>query len=353
MGRCIRILLTVCLLFSLAACGKAPAEKPKEAPQPEPDGPSVGICLPEDSQQWKENARLLQRELQALGFEVATEYAQNDPQMQLKQIKALAEEQVSCLVIAPVDAMALAQELENNDLAGIPVVAYDRQLQSMETANAAVGFNYFVIGQSLGEYIVSVRKPEQAQQPLTVEFIMGSAEDDRAVQLHADLLGVLQPCLDAGTFVCPSGRTAFADTYTLQEDPQAVKQKLSKTLAEQYQDRQLDILCVASDDMAAACVEVLADAGYTEENWPLITGQGGCLEAIKQIIAGRQTVTVYKDRPSLAKLCAQKVDGLVNGTDYAQEGFTDGTDITVYTVDITNYEELLVKTGIYEKQELK
>lgn len=350
MKRFVGIFLAVCLALSLAGCAKKSADKIKEEPTPEPERPVVGICLPEESQQWKENAHLLRQELQALGFEVKTEYAQNDPQMQLKQIKALAEEQAACLVIAPADAMALTQELEESDVAGIPVVAYDRQLQDLEAADAAVGFDYFAIGQALGQYIVSARELDTAKEPLSVEFIMGSAEDDRAVQLHTGLMQSLQPYLDAGTLVCPSGRTSFADTYTLQEDPQAVKQKLSKTLAEHYQDRQLDVLCVASDQMAAACAETLAEAGYTEENWPLITGQGGRLEAVKQIIAQKQTVTVYKDRAALAKACAQQVNSLVAGAMISDE---DRPQFQNAVVDVQNYEKLLIKTGIYEKQDLK
>lgn len=350
MRRLMSFLLALCLLLSFAGCGKKPAEKPKAEPKTEPTDPVVGVCLPEDNQQWKENARMLQAELKALGFEVKTEYAQKDPQIQLEQIKTLAEEQVACLVIAPVDAMALTQELEESDVAGIPVVAYDRQLQDLEAANAAVGFDYFAIGKSLGEYIVSARELTTAKDPLAVEFIMGSAEDSRAVHLHAGLLQVLQPYLDAGTLVCSSGRIGFADTYVLQEDPQIAAEKLSKHLSEYYEKQPLDILCVASDDLAAACEETLLEAGYTEENWPLITGQGGLPKALRQIIDGKQTVTVYKDRPALAKACAQVVNSLVAGAVVSEN---EKAVFQNAVVDSKNYEKLLIKTGIYEKQDLK
>lgn len=350
MKRFMGVFLAVCLLLSFAGCAKKPAAKTNDQPTPEPDRPVVGICLPEESQQWKENAQMLREELQALGFEVKTEYAQNDPQMQLKQIKALAEEQVVCLVVAPADAMALTQELEESDVAGIPVVAYDRQLQDLEVADAAVGFDYFAIGQSLGEYIVSAKELGTAKEPLSVEFIMGSAEDDRAVQLHAGLLQSLQPYLDAGSLVCPSGRIGFADTYVLQEDSRMAAEKLSKCLSDHYEKAPLDILCVASDDLAAACEEALLGADYTEENWPLITGQGGLPQAIRQIIDGKQTVTVYKDRAALTKACAQQVNSLVTG---AMISDGEKPQFQNVVVDIKNYEKLLIKTGIYEKQDLK
>lgn len=348
MRRAVAFALMLVLLLGFAGCAKEVKQQPVEEPKPDPTGPFVGICLPEDSNQWKENARLLEKELKTLGFEVKTEYAQADPQMQINQIKAMAEGQASCLVIAPVDAMALTQELETSDIAGIPVVAYDWQLTDLESADGAAGFDYFAIGRALGEYIVSAKELKTAEEAYTVEFIMGSAEDSRALQLHMGLMQILQPYLDTGVLVCPSGRTAFADTYTIKEDPETAAQKLSKYLAEHYEKEQLDILCVASDEMAAACAEALTDAGYTEENWPLITGQGGLPEALKQIIAGKQTVTVYKDRPALAKACAQVVSSLATGAVIPEE-----TSYQNIVVDSKNYEEKLVKTGIYSKKDLK
>lgn len=350
MRRLMVVLLALGLLFCLAGCGKKTENAPKQEPKPEPTNPVVGICLPENSTQWSETARLLKKELKALGFEAKIEYAKSDPQMQTRQIRALTEEQVSCLVIAPVDAMALNQELKESDVAGIPVVAYDRQLQDLEAADGAVGFDYYAIGQSLGEYIVSEKEPEAAKEPLTVEFIMGSAEDDRALQLHMGLLQVLQPYLDAGKLVCPSGRVGFADTYILQEEPGAAAERLSKYLSEHYEKEQLNILCVASDDMAATCAEALLNAGYNEENWPLITGQGGLPEAVRQIIEGKQTVTVYQDRPALAKACAQEVNSLVAGAVVADD---ERVVFQNAVVDKKNYEKLLIKTGIYQKKDLK
>lgn len=348
MKRAVAFVLMLILLMSFAGCGEKELQQPAEEPEQEPTGPFVGICLPEDSDQWKENAQLLEKELEAMGFEVKTEYAQKDPQMQIKQIREMAEGQVSCLVIAPVDAMALTQELETSDIVGIPVVAYDWQLTDLESADGAAGFDYFAIGRALGEYIVSAKELKTAEEAYTVEFIMGSAEDSRALQLHTGLMEILQPYLDAGVLVCPSGRTAFADTYTIKEDPETAAQKLSKYLSEHYEKEQLDILCVASDEMVAACAEALSEAGYSKENWPLITGQGGLPEAVRQIIAGEQTVTVYKDRPALAKACAQVVSSLATGTVIPEE-----TVFQNVVVDSENYEEKLVKTGIYEKKDLK
>ena len=66
MRRLMWFLLALCLLFGLAGCAKEVKQQPVEEPKPDPASPFVGICLPDNSNQWKENARLLEKELKAL-----------------------------------------------------------------------------------------------------------------------------------------------------------------------------------------------------------------------------------------------------------------------------------------------
>ena len=46
-----------------------------------------------------------------------------------------------------------------------------------------------------------------AGESFTIEFFMGSPDDNDAVMLYNGVMEVLQPYLDAGTLVCKSGRT--------------------------------------------------------------------------------------------------------------------------------------------------
>ena len=57
----------------------------------------------------------------------------------------------------------------------------------------------------------------------------------------------------------------------------------------------------------------LLGAGYTEENWPLITGQDAEVMATKNIIDGTQTMSIYKDTRLLAEKAVTMVDAVLKG----------------------------------------
>ena len=78
-----------------------------------------------------------------------------------------------------------------------------------------------------------------------------------------------------------------------------------------YADEDLDIACSAFDGFAYGIKAALLGAGYTEENWPLITGQDAEVMATKNIIDGTQTMSIYKDTRLLAEKAVTMVDAVL------------------------------------------
>ena len=65
--------------------------------------------------------------------------------------------------------------------------------------------------------------------------------------------------------------------------------------------------------------QILEGAGYTKDNWPLITGQDAELMASKNIVSGVQTMSIYKDTRLLAEnratqACYEAADAAMSGT---------------------------------------
>ena len=106
-----------CILIlglGLVACQnkKAPQNEtlPQQSVEPNPlDGALVGICIPDNEERWKTDVAVLTQQLQSFGFEVAVEYAAGDPAMQAYQLDKLVEQKACCLVVAPVDSLALLE----------------------------------------------------------------------------------------------------------------------------------------------------------------------------------------------------------------------------------------------------
>lgn len=361
MRRILALLSVLLLLGGLAACRKKPAAAAPTQPIPNTTGPMVGICMPEETGYWLESVRLLEAELWSLGYQTHAVYAQADAATQSAQIEEMVQEQVRCIVIAPVDAMSLTAVLETAREAGIFIVAFDRQITDTVCVDFLVTFDYQVMGSEMGDYIVTAKglDNEALEESYNVEFIMGSAEDTSALHLHSGLMDVLQPYLDAGILECISGRTAFADTYTTPATGDGAAQKLTAVLEQYGKNETLDILCVSSDEMAKACFDVLVSAGYTEERMPLIIAQGGLKEGIRQIVAGQQTATIYKDLPGLAKHTATVADGLLTGKELSGDKTINNYAADVQAIlcdaflaDSGNYQELIVDAGIYRQEEL-
>ena len=173
---------------------------------------------------------------------------------------------------------------------------------------------------------------------------------------------VLQEYLDDGTLVCKSGRTSFEDTCILRWSQETAQANCENILTANYADEDLDIACSAFDGFAYGIKAALLGAGYTEENWPLITGQDAEVMATKNIIDGTQTMSIYKDTRLLAEKAVTMVDAVLKGEEPEindTEQYDNGKMVvptymcTPVAVDQSNYKEILIDGGYYTEDQLK
>ncbi len=323
---------------------------------------TVGILFPNDTQtRWQEDAKKLSAGLEELGCAVQIAYSQNDPARQAEQMEEMVKGSVDCLIVAAVDSLALTGVLEQAKNAGIAVIAYDRLLMNTDAAACYVGFDDLRTGIAIAERIVKAKQLESAQaedKSYTVEFFMGSPENNSAVLLHQGIMVTLKPYLDSGVLVCRTGRTAFEDVCTQDWLAERAKADCQKYLAEFYPEETPDILCAASDDLAGGCIAALEESG--RENWPLIIGQDGAPEGVKQIVAGKQSVTMYKNYGALVFQCLTAAQQLLNGKTVengeivCHNGVKEIPALLTETIliDGDNYRQELIDSGIYTEQQL-
>lgn len=359
--------LSLAMAFSLAACGNSAGEESK-APSGEGgvgEGKTVGIAMPtQSSERWIKDGDNMKAQLEALGYEVSLQYAEDDVQMQVSQIENFVAQQVDCLVIAAVDSGALTTVEAQAKTAGIPIIAYDRLLMDTDAVSYYASFDNKGVGTAIANYIVEAKDLEAAKaagESYTIEFFMGSPDDNNAVLLYEGIMEVLQPYLDDGTLVCKTGRTSFDETCILRWSQETAQQWCENYLSGFYADEDLDIACSAFDGFAYGIRSALEGAGYTEDNWPLITGQDAELMAVKNIISGKQTMSIYKDTRLLADKAVGMVNAVLTGTEPEVNDTTtydNGVMVvpsylcTPVAVDVNNYEELLVDGGYYTAEDL-
>lgn len=328
-------------------------------------GKKVGVAMPtQSSERWINDGANMKSKLEALGYEVDLQYAEDDVQMQVSQIENMIASGVNCLVIASIDSAALVNVEAQAKAAGIPIIAYDRLLMNTDAVSYYATFDNKGVGTAIGKYIEENKKLADAKaagESYTIEFFMGSPDDNNAVMLYNGVMEVLQPYLDAGTLVCKSGRTSFDDTCILRWSQETAQQNCENYLTGFYADEDLDIACSAFDGFAYGIKAALEGAGYTDANWPMITGQDAELMAVKNIISGKQTMSIYKDTRLLADKCVTMVQAVLEGSEPEindTEQYNNGV-ITVpsylctpIAVDVNNYQKEIVDGGYYTAEQL-
>ena len=341
----------------------APAAETEEAAAPaESNGKKVGVAMPtQSSERWINDGANMKAQLEALGYEVDLQYAEDDVQAQVSQIENMIASGVNCLVIASIDSSALVNVEAQAKEAGIPIIAYDRLLMDTDAVSYYATFDNKGVGTAIGKYIEEKKDLANATESYTIEFFMGSPDDNNAHMLYAGLMEVLQPYLDNGTLVCKSGRTSFDDTCILRWSQETAQQNCENYLTGFYADEDLDICATAFDGFAYGCKAALEGAGYTAENWPLITGQDAELMATKNIIAGTQTMSIYKDTRLLAEKCVTMVQAVLEGEEPEindTEQYNNNVIVvpsylcTPVAVDKDNYKEIIVDGGYYTEEQL-
>lgn len=335
MKKFIVLMAVFCLL--LAGCaGKA------EDTQPATENPNktIGISLPDFT--WSAQADRLTALLEQAGYEVLVEYATGDAQLQHSQVQTLVNMPVGCLIVAPIDAMSFVDIFSTHQELNPPVIALDRPLMYTEGVSGWIGMDRYKAGQQLGKYIVTEKNLAAAENPVTIEFFMGSPENQNSLLFYQGMMEQLQPYLESGVLLCRSGRTAFEDTSTFPETNDDASNRCFDHLAEYYEDDTPDVLCAATDALADGCISALNSFGLDpeQENWPLVVGVDASEVGLKNIAAGCQKISFGVDTEALLTQCAQWADALIQGqslsADTTSNGIMDVPTVLLDPTPVTN-----------------
>ena len=329
-----------------------------------PDAEKIAILLPNEDE-WTRDAKELEAKFKDDGYTPVIMYAQDDADEQASQVSDMTEEGISAMVIAPVDPYGLSEELKAAKEAEIPVIAYDDLIMNTDALKYYVTFGGRQIGQLIGQEIIDkeeLEKLQEAKESKTIEFFMGSLDDEQALFFYNGLMEKLQP--DDGTLVCKSGQITFEETGILRWSMDEAQSRAEETLSEFYSDTETpDIICTGFDGAAEGVLKALRNDGLTlGENWPMITGVGCDADAVRDIAESEIACSVFMDRRVLADQAEDMVNVYLHGEDDPEvndyEQYDNGTKIIAsylcepQLINIDNY-EILIDNGYYTGDEVK
>ena len=304
---------------------------------------------------------MYKRQLEDAGYEVDLQYASNEVATQVSQVENMISNGCDILVIASIDGSSLGEPLSQAKEAGIPVIAYDRLLMESDAVSYYATFDNYMVGQKQGEYIEEALNLKEEKGPFNIELVAGAPDDNNAKFFFSGAMDVLQPYIDEGVLVVKSGQTEFEKCATQAWDSAKAQDRMDTIIAGNYTDgTNLDAVLCSNDSTSLGVQNSLA-ASYTGE-YPVITGQDCDMANVKNLVAGKQSMDIFKDTRMLADQVVKMVTSVLSGEEAEvndTESYDNGTGViptylcepTVVTAD--NYKEILIDSGYYTEDQIK
>ncbi len=371
---CVLALVMGLAMFACAAT-PAPAAEPAapaateaaatEAAEATTVGGYIGISMPtQSSERWIKDGNTMKEILEAKGYTVDLQYAEDDIPTQKAQIENMITKGANVLIIAAVDGSTLSATLDQAGKDGVKIISYDRLLVDTDAVSYYATFDNRGVGRLQAQSLVDGLKALKGEGPYNVELFAGSPDDTNSFYFYSGAMDVLQPLIDAGTVVVVSGQTAQADIGTLRWDGAVAQARMDALLVANYTSVQLDGVLSPYDGLSRGIISALTSFGYEPgtENWPVVTGQDAEAASIKLIIAGQQYSTILKDTRDLAAVAANMVDAVLTGTEpEINDTTTYDNNVKIvpsyllipYTVTVDNYQELVMDSGYLTADDIK
>ena len=318
--RLLAVLATSAVALSLAACASSPATTDGASGDAIKDC-NVGISMPTRSlERWINDGEQLQKALEGAGCTVDLQYADNKTDQQISQIQNQVAGGSKILVIAAIDGKVLAPVLDEAKKQDATVIAYDRLINGTDNVDYYATFDNYKVGTLQGQYIEEQLGLKDGKGPFNLEPFAGSPDDNNAKFFFSGAWDVLQPYVEKGQLVVPSGKAPKSDDDWASIGIQGwasdkAQAEMDNRLSSFYTgDQKVNVVLSPNDSLAIGIEASLKSAGYTPgDAYPIITGQDADKANVKAILDGEQSMTVWKDTRALGDRVFQMIKSIAAG----------------------------------------
>ena len=207
--------------------------------------------------------------------------AQNKADIQATQIATLLASNINVLVINAVDPVAVLPSMQAAIDAGIPVIAYDRELENAKAL--FLTHDNVLVGHMIADAVTKV------QPTGNYVIIKGDKTQTNPIFLRNGMEEVLKPLTDSGAI------KIVAEEFTPDWKAEAAQTEMENILTAHP-----DVQAVLSenDNMATG---VTAALGGNADGKVKIGGQDGDTFALNRVALGTQVVSVWKNSIELGQ----------------------------------------------------
>lgn len=328
----------------LAACGSSAStsnetEAPLASSGPASLAPTLSnpgkacVILPdtESSDRWETADRpLLEQAFTAVGVEFDIQNADGDKAKFATIADGMLASGCSVLVITNLDSISGAEVIAKADMAGVPVIDYDR-LTLTGGARYYVSFDNVAVGTAIGEGLVKCLN-DAGTTDGPVALLNGSPTDNNSTLLKQGYRGAIEG----------AGFKVTADEGV----PDWDNAKAGTIFEEMYTKAKGGFVGVAAanDALAGAGISIIESNGKAGKIF--VTGQDATDEGLQRILLGTQCMTVYKsvkqEADNAAALAVALINNDIAGADALATAITIDTETTGEVPSV-----LLVPQAIY------
>ena len=317
------------LALGLAACsgdGAGSTDTSSSGDTAAMEGGLIGVAMPtQTSERWIADGDAVKSGLEAAGYEVDLQFANDDIPTQQQQIDQMITKGAELLIVAAIDGTALSGQLQSAADEGIKVISYDRLIRDTENVDFYVTFDNEKVGvQQATSLLVGMgflnedgsEAAEAPTDPMNVELFAGSLDDNNAHFFWKGAIATLQPYIDGGQLVVKSEQTTIEQAATLRWQQETAQKRMEDLLTVAYNDGSL-VQGVLSpyDGISRGIITALQNAGYgtDEKPMPPVTGQDAEIASVKLIDDGTQFATIFKDTRKLAEQSVVAAQSFLSG----------------------------------------
>ena len=286
------------------------------------DCTKVGILLPEttSSDRWEtKDHPLLVQAVKAAIPDVQIDYtnAHDSSATQLSQAETDLANGDCILVVGAHDSVAASAIVAKAKAQNVPVIAYDRLIQSKDL-NYYVSFNNEKVGQLQAQYIALHYPQYQRNGGVNIAMLSGSQTDTNALQFSKGAHAVLDPLF------ADKRLNSIYETFTPDWSNSTAQAEMETALSDQTNN--IQVAYAANDGLANSVITALRAVNL--DGKVLVTGQDATVTGIHNILAGTQNMTVYKPIAQEAHSVGLLVKALYAGIGITS--LTHGTTIVTF-----------------------
>ncbi len=286
----------------------------------------------------------------APGVTVDVQNAEGKSDQQLTQAESAINAGAKALVLVAADPSLSGAVLQKAAEANIPVIGYEHEALD-GPLYAQVIFDPKKVGEAQGQYFAD-HLPAGKDGVVTIGRVYGNNGDNYTIQDQAGQNEKIQSLIDSGKV-----KVACED-YAAGWDPAAAQQLVEQCLTKTQNE--IDAVLAMNDGTASGAIAALTGQGLAGQI-PVYGGQDANLDALKFILQGQQTDTVFKNYALEGQTAAQVVIAALEGKEPPASVINATFDnkavqapaayLDVQSIDADNM-QVVIDAGLYTKDEI-